>query len=307
MCRYISTLPTGLAEAALQGHLSVQCIKLLASVAKWAPLVDGPSASSSHEQNAIADDNDFDDDDDDDDAAAAQKTRFCRLFCEPRECSRAAMMLLLCLKRAQTAVGLEHVLCLGLAIAIRHLSGENRTNIFDTAALETLMRHVRAVVTRHGHGCGDDDDRHGGSGSTTRVPDAEGEVLLWLALLINWRTQSAGPLPKADELLDYVLASAFPAAAAGSGRGRGRGRGAGAQSWKKVAVVCRKFWWFDRFHAEWEKCWVRASERLQQRQRRGPALDGRGGGDGNEDDDCDDNGNKNNNTKILRSFQIRPK
>ncbi|OQU99603.1 hypothetical protein CLAIMM_05213 [Cladophialophora immunda] len=136
-------------------------------------------------------------------------------------------MILLDLKRSGLPVGLEHVICLGLAIAVRHLSGENRTNIFDTASLAALTKSVKGI-------------------DNPSVSDSE--VIIWLSLVISWRTQSAKPVPKADALLDYVLDS-FPA----------------ARSWKKLSVICRKFWWYERFHAEWEKCWSRGIARQQQR------------------------------------------
>ncbi|EXJ61352.1 uncharacterized protein A1O5_11910 [Cladophialophora psammophila CBS 110553] len=207
ICRDVATLPIGLAEAALSGHLSVQCIKLLASVASWAPLVNGSVSSSAPAQDS--------------------RDRYCRLFCEPRECSRSAIMLLLDLKRSGLPVGLEHVICLGLAIAVRHLSGENRTNIFDTASLVALTKSVKSI-------------------DNPSVPDSE--VIIWLSLVISWRTQSAKPVPKADALFDYVLDS-FPA----------------SRSWKKVSVICRKFWWFERFQAEWEQCWACGIARQKQR------------------------------------------
>ncbi|KIW96622.1 uncharacterized protein Z519_02013 [Cladophialophora bantiana CBS 173.52] len=207
ICRDVATLPIGLAEAALSGHLSVQCIKLLASVASWAPLVNGSSSSSAPTKDS--------------------RDRYCRLFCEPRECSRSAIMLLLDLKRSGLPVGLEHVICLGLAIAVRHLSGENRTNIFDTASLAALTKNVKSI-------------------DNPSVPDSE--VIIWLSLVISWRTQSAKPVPKADTLFDYVLDS-FPA----------------SRSWKKVSVICRKFWWFERFQAEWEQCWASGIARQKQR------------------------------------------
>ncbi|OAP62442.1 hypothetical protein AYL99_04645 [Fonsecaea erecta] len=210
ICRDVATLPVGLAEAALSGHLSVQCIKLLASVASWASLVDGPDPSSPDETRE-----------------RDSKDRYCRLFCEPRECSRSAIMILLDLKRAGLPVGLEHVICLGLAIAVRHVSGENRTNIFDTASLAALTKSVKDI-------------------DNPSVSDSE--VIIWLSLVISWRTQSPKPVPKADALLDYVLDS-FHA----------------TRSWKKVSAICRKFWWFERFQVEWEQCWARGIARQQQR------------------------------------------
>lgn len=134
-------------------------------------------------------------------------------------------MLLLDLKRSRLPPDLEHVLCLGMALSVRHLSGENRTNIFDHASLDLLTANIKAI-------------------NTPSVPDSE--VIIWISLIINWRTQSAGPLPKADELLDYILDS-FPA----------------ARSWKKVSVICQKFWWFERFRSGWEQCWSRGISRVQ--------------------------------------------
>ncbi|OAL29468.1 hypothetical protein AYO20_09205 [Fonsecaea nubica] len=193
ICREVASLPVGLAEAALSGHLSVQCIKLLASVASWAPLVDGLTSSSPSSSSAAS----------------------------PFDQSQDLKL------RSRLPVGLEHVICLGLAIAVRHLSGENRTNIFDTASLAALTKSVKAI-------------------ESPSVSDSE--VIVWLSLLISWRIQSAKPVPKADALLDYVLDS-FPV----------------SRSWKKVSAICRKFWWFDCFQAEWEKCWSRGMARQQQR------------------------------------------
>ncbi|EXJ79307.1 hypothetical protein A1O3_08809 [Capronia epimyces CBS 606.96] len=207
VCRDLSSLPIGLAEAALSGRISVQCIKLLTSVAQWAPLIDDPESSPDSNLDA--------------------QTRYCRLFCEPREFSRNAVVLLLSLQRAGLTSGIEHVICLGLAIAVRHLSGENRTNFFDHATLDAVIMNVKAV-------------------DTPTVP--ESELIIWLALVINWRTQSAGPQPIADDLLDYVIDS-FPA----------------SRTWKSVSVISRKFFWFDRFQSEWEKCWQWGLQRYRQR------------------------------------------
>ncbi|EXJ96101.1 hypothetical protein A1O1_01227 [Capronia coronata CBS 617.96] len=207
VCRYISKLPVGLAEAALSGRLSVQCIKLLTSVADWAPLVDDPQSSSEPDCDP--------------------QIRYCRLFCEPREYSRNAVILLLSLQRSGIPPGLEHVICLGLAITVRHLSGENRTNFFDGTTLDALISNVKAI-------------------DTPTLP--ESEVIIWLALVVNWRTQLAGPLANADDLLDYVIDS-FPA----------------ARTWKAVSVIARKFFWFDRFRLDWEKCWQCGIQRFRQR------------------------------------------
>ena len=185
----------------------MQCIKLLASVASWASLVIGPSISSDEVDNS--------------------QNRYSRLFAEPRECARNAIILLLDLRRSGLPSGLEHVICLGLSIAVRHVSGENRTNIFDTASLAALTKGVKII-------------------DSPSVADSE--VIIWISLLVNWRTQSAKPAPKANELLDYVLDS-FPA----------------SRSWKKVSVTCRKFWWFERFQSDWEECWSRGIARQQQR------------------------------------------
>jgi len=208
ICRHVSLLPTGLAEAAISSNLSVQCIQLLASVAQWAPLVETPKT----QPEQIID----------------PQTRYCRLFCEPRECSRDAVNLLLCLKRSGLPSGIEHVICLGLAIAIRHLSGENRTNIFDTASLEALNTNIKAI-------------------DTPTVP--ESEVIIWISLVTNWRTQCRGPLRRADDLLDYVVDS-FPV----------------SRSWGKLVAICRKFWWFECFQEDWEKCWRRGMERYHSRE-----------------------------------------
>jgi hypothetical protein len=207
ICLDVAKLPTGLAEIALAGHLSLQCIKLLATVASWASLVDGPPASSEE--------------------ADSSRERYCRLFAEPRECARDAIMLLLDLKRSGLPPGLEQVICLGLAISIRHVSGENRTNIFDTASLAALTKSVRAI---------------------DNPSVADSEVLIWISLLVNWRTQAVKPVPKANELLDYILDS-FPA----------------ARTWKRVTVICRKFWWFERFQSDWEQCWSRGITRHRER------------------------------------------
>ncbi|EXJ64876.1 hypothetical protein A1O7_01215 [Cladophialophora yegresii CBS 114405] len=207
ICRDIAKLPVGLAEAALTGHLSVQCIKLLAEAASWAPLVNGATTSPEQATNA--------------------RDRYCRLFAEPRECSRNAVMLLLDLRRSGLPPGLEHVICLGLAIAVRHVSGENRTNIFDTASLAALAKVIKTI---------------------DNPSVADSEVIIWMSLLVTWRTQSAKPIPRANELLDYVLES-FPA----------------SRTWKRVSMICRKFWWFERFQSDWERCWRRAITRQQQR------------------------------------------
>ena len=207
ICLDVAKLPIGLAEIALTGQLSVQCIKLLTSVASWAPLVNRPSIS--------------------DNPAANPQERYSRLFAEPRECTRDATVLLLDLRRSGLPMGMEHIICLGLAIAVRHVSGENRTNIFDTSTLAALIKGVKEI---------------------DNPSVADSELMIWIALLVNWRTQVARPVPTANELLDYVLDS-FPA----------------SRSWKKVSIICRKFWWFARFHLDWEQCWSRAIERQKQR------------------------------------------
>lgn len=191
----------------MTGYLSVQCISLLASVASWAYLVD-----ASGDENK---------------QSPTSRDRYCRLFAEPRECSRNALMHLLDLRRSGLPPGLEHVICFGLAIAVRHVSGENRTNIFDTASLASLSKAVKAI---------------------DNPSVAESEVLIWISLLVTWRTQSNKPVPKANDLLDYMLDS-FPA----------------SKSWKKVSSICRKFWWFERFKTEWEQCWNHGIDRQKRR------------------------------------------
>jgi hypothetical protein len=198
VCIAIARLPTGFAEVALTGQLSRQCINLLASVTDWVSLVDHPPTSTEPVEET--------------------KARYCRLFCEPRESSRSAITLLLDLKRSGLRPGLEQVICLGLAIAVRHLSGENRTNIFDTASLAALTKSVKAI---------------------DNPSVADSEVMIWIALLVSWRTQSKKSLPKAGELLDYILET-FPA----------------SRMWKKISAICRKFWWFEQFQHEWKKSWT---------------------------------------------------
>ncbi|KAL2427249.1 hypothetical protein ABEF95_010604 [Exophiala dermatitidis] len=148
----------------------------------------------------------------------------CREFC------RNAIVLLLSLQRAGRSSGLEHILLLGLIITARHLSGENRTNFFDHATLNALLGDVKAVDT---------------------PTVAETEVIIWLGLIINWRSHSAaGPLPVADALLDYVLES-FPV----------------FRNWQSAANISRKFFWFQTFQDEWKACWHRGMQRFHLRQR----------------------------------------
>jgi hypothetical protein len=208
ICLDIAKLPPGLAEIALTGHLSVRCIKLLVSVASWAPLVDAASTASNQANNT--------------------QQKYSRLFAEPRECSRNAIVLLLDLRRSGLPPGLETVICLGLAIAVRHVSGENRTNIFDTASLAALTKGIKAI---------------------DNPSVADSEVLIWISFLVSWRTQSSKPVPKANELLDYIL-DLFPA----------------ARTWKKLSNICRKFWWYETFQVEWKEEWEQGISRLQQQQ-----------------------------------------
>ncbi|KIV77557.1 hypothetical protein PV11_09347 [Exophiala sideris] len=209
--RDLAKLPLGLAEAALSGQLSVRCMKMLSNLAQWAHLANTQASTA---EDAM--------------------TRYCRLFCEPREFARDAVMLLLDLRRSNIPPGLEHVVCLGLAIIVRHLSGQNRTNIFDHASLTALMANVKAVDTPN---------------------VVESEVIIWLALVINWRAHTAGGVPAADDLLDYVLDS-FPA----------------ARSWKGITKICRKFWWFGRFEQEWKMYWQRGLDRVKNRSSGGRLL-----------------------------------
>ena len=207
ICYFVSKLPDGFAEVALSGHLSVQCINLLSSVTSWQSLV--AESLSSLASNS-----------------ADQQKRLRRLFCEPRECARNSVLLLLCLQRSGVPPGLEYVICIGIAICVRHLSGENRTNVFDTALLEALSTNIRAM----------------------KSPNlAESEVIIWISLIINWRTQSVQPVKEADAILDYTL-SLLPA----------------ARTWRKVAVICHKFWWFDLFRNDWKVRWNEGMARIRQ-------------------------------------------
>ncbi|KAL2427230.1 hypothetical protein ABEF95_003680 [Exophiala dermatitidis] len=216
ICRYVATLPIGLAEAALSAQLSVQCIKLLASVAQWAPLVDDSDVEKGSSPSSGS--------------ALDPRVRYCRLFCEPREFCRNAIVLLLSLQRAGRPTGLEHIIMLGLIITARHLSGENRTNFFDHATLNALLSDTKAIDT---------------------PTVAETEVIVWLGLIINWRSHfAAGPLPVADALLDHVLES-FPV----------------SRNWQSVATISRKFFWFQSFQDEWKVCWHRGMQRFHLRQR----------------------------------------
>lgn len=161
--------------------------------------------------------------------------KYSRLYCKPREFARDAMALCLDLKRAKIPPGLEHVTMLGLAAIIRHLSGHQRTDFFDHLLLTALFVNVKAIDT---------------------PSVAESEVIVWVVLVIKWRTQSGGMLQKADELLEYALKS-FPA----------------TRTWKGMAKICRKFWWFGRFEAEWKITWQRGLDsRMIQRRNEGQKL-----------------------------------
>ena len=153
--------------------------------------------------------------------------KYSRLYCKPREFARDAVALSLDLKRAKIPAGLEHVTMLGLAAIIRHLSGHQRTDFFDHLLLTALFANVKAIDT---------------------PSVVESEVIIWVVLVIKWRTQSGGMLQKADELLEYALKS-FPA----------------TRTWKGMAKICRKFWWFGRFEAEWKSTWQRGLDKMIQR------------------------------------------
>ncbi|KAG9783917.1 hypothetical protein KCU88_g2955, partial [Aureobasidium melanogenum] len=151
ICRYVATLPIGLAEAALSAQLSVQCIKLFASVAQWAPLVDDSDV-------------------------------------------------------------------------------EKGSSPSSGSALDPRVSDIKAIDT---------------------PTVAETEVIVWLGLIINWRSHfAAGPLPVADALLDHVLES-FPV----------------SRNWQSVATISRKFFWFQSFQDEWKVCWHRGMQRFHLRQR----------------------------------------
>ncbi|KIW51134.1 hypothetical protein, variant [Exophiala xenobiotica] len=211
VCDYVAKMPVGIAEAALTGQLSVRCMKLFAELSQWAPLADRVQTGQAQPPQDVL-------------------TRYARLYCAPREFARDAMMLVLDLQRSGIPPGLEHVTASGLATIVRHMSEQNPTTFLDHMSLNILLANVKAIDT---------------------PTVAESEVIIWLALVIKWRTQPAGPLPKADELLEYALES-FPA----------------TRTWKSMAKICRKFWWFGRFETEWKATWQRGLERLEQ-QRRG--------------------------------------
>lgn len=149
----------------------------------------------------------------------------CRLFCEPRESARDAALLLLYLKRTGIPLGIEYVIGIGIAIAVRHLSEENRTSVFDAMLLRSMLENIQAI----------------------RSPQrSDTETVIWLALIVNWRTQSYHPLPEADEVLDHVILR-FPV----------------SQSWQKVSKICCRFWWFDCLKDDLLKCWKKSMERTR--------------------------------------------
>ncbi|KAJ9496494.1 hypothetical protein H2202_008157 [Exophiala xenobiotica] len=224
VCDYVAKMPVGIAEAALTGQLSVRCMKMLAELSQWAPLADRGLAGSGQQAQQPQQPEPQPQD--------VQMARYARLYCAPREFARDAMMLVLDLQRSGIPPGLEHVTASGLATIVRHMSEQNPTTIFDHMSLNILLANVKAIDT---------------------PTVAESEVIIWLALVVKWRTQSAkGPSPKADELLEYALES-FPA----------------TRTWNKgMAKICRKFWWFGRFETEWKATWQRGLERLEQRRRR---------------------------------------
>lgn len=207
LCKLIATLPDGFAEVALSGRISVQCIQLLSSVASWQSLIDEPPTSPSCSSSQTRD-------------------KMCRLFCEPRECARNAVLILLYMKRSRKPLGLEYIICICLAICVRHLSGENRTSVFDTKLLDSMMKNIKAIKSQQ---------------------HSDSEAILWLSLVVNWRTQSIQPVKEADDILDFVVTK-FP----------------GSQTWKKVSNICRKFWWFECLKDDLEKCWRRSFERSRQ-------------------------------------------
>lgn len=202
LCQHIANLPDGFAEVALSGRISVQCIQLLCSVAAWQPLVDEQHTTTLNR---------------------TQDT-MCRLFSEPRECARDAALLLLYLKRSRTPPGLEYVIGIGMAICVRHLSGENRTSVFDTMLLRRMLDHIRAIPSPQ---------------------PSDSDALIWLALVVNWRTQSFQPVPEADDVLDHVVAR-FPEA---------------SRTWHAVEKICRRFWWFDCLKLDLLRCWKGSLER----------------------------------------------
>ncbi|KAK5049495.1 hypothetical protein LTR84_004424 [Exophiala bonariae] len=149
----------------------------------------------------------------------------CRLFCEPRECARDAALLLLYLKRTGISPGLEYVIGIGIAICVRHLSEENRTSVFDGALLRCMLDNIKAI----------------------RSPQpSDIETVIWLALIVNWRTQSYQPVREADDVLDHVIIR-FPS----------------LQSWQKVSKICCRFWWFDCLKDDLLKCWEKSTKRTQ--------------------------------------------
>ncbi|KEF62172.1 uncharacterized protein A1O9_00144, partial [Exophiala aquamarina CBS 119918] len=204
LCKLIATLPDGFAEVALSGRISVQCIQLLSSVASWQSLINESPTTSSGSSDQTRD-------------------RLCRLFCDPRECARNAVLILLYMKRSGKPLGLEYIICIGLAICVRHLSQENRTSLFDNKLLDSMMKNIKAIKSPQ---------------------PSDSEAILWLSLIVNWRTQSIHPVKKADDVLDLVITK-FP----------------GLQTWKKVSTVCQKFWWFDCLKDDLEKCWRKSFER----------------------------------------------
>lgn len=203
LCQRIAALPDGFAEVALSGRISVQCIQLLCAVSSWQSLIGEQLNDKSKRTQEI----------------------MCRLFCEPRESARDAALLLLYLKRTGIPLGIEYVIGIGIAIAVRHLSEENRTSVFDAMLLRSMLENIQAI----------------------RSPQrSDTETVIWLALIVNWRTQSYHPLPEADEVLDHVILR-FPV----------------SQSWQKVSKICCRFWWFDCLKDDLLKCWKKSMERTR--------------------------------------------
>jgi len=133
---------------------------------------------------------------------------------------------LLYLKRSGKPLGLEYVICIGLAICVRHLSGENQTSLFDARLLDSMMKNIKAVKSQR---------------------PSDSEAILWLSLVVNWRTQSIQPVKEADDLLDFVIT-----------------RHPELQTWKRISNVCRKFWWFECLKGDLESCWRKSFQRTRQ-------------------------------------------
>ena len=201
ICVRISRLPQGLEEVVISSRCSLQTIDLLEHLTQW--------SSAMHDVNG--------------DSGRASLA-FARLFAEPMDSSRSAIHILRHLRHANTEVGIEQLLCLGIIIIIKHQRQTRKTDYLDDELIHSFIRSLRQYPS---------------------TSPSEIATIVWLVAVITWRTGSMFKT-YADELLDFTIQKYDQ-----------------AQNVDTVRSIWRKFLWHQSFEGAWTRLWQTGLDRYR--------------------------------------------